>query len=487
VRDDISAYTQPALPKVLQIIETNRKLEKHVKRSIAVKINSRETLASASAVINPYALAEVVSGRRIKWKAVKDAPKLLETILQTPYEELFDPKYNGPLYFGFRLNEQMKLEPARTPLLDIEVLLAANDLEVPLDTVAAIEHLADLGPRYRVEEVGAIPVQQAEIVGNRLHLILQLPSQDRLPKLARVFTKAVLAKVAPDPETVGKSKDWTPPDATWSDAGRFFNEAAEFSDPIQGAVANCYFIAALSAVAWAMPFRIRHLTRATGQAQEWFTNLIQFFKPDSGGQIDKEVEVTDTVPLNPGGGFLYARSSEAGEIWPAIYEKAYAKLKTGTTSDHPDILATAWGDCVWATAQLTGGRREYHNTADNTADKLWDVVRANSLGGRTFNPMTPWTYSSGDAAPKKVVYADANVVGSHCYTILGWDYRDGRKYIILRNPWGNTEATVQNLTGTTWLWDISWWRPIDLADNDGTFAVEVSAFKQYWAGLGVVK
>lgn len=446
-----------------------------------------ETIGTSSAVINPYALAEVVSGRRIKWKEVQDAPRLLESILQTPYEELFDPKYNGPLYYGFRLNEQMKLVPERPPLLDIKVKLEANDLEVPLNSVSDIKRLEDLGPRYKVEQVGTITVQRAEVVGNQLQLTLRLPSEDRQSKLARVFTKEVLATIAPDPKTVGKSTDWTPPNATWGDAGRFFNETSEFFDPIQGAVANCYYIAALSAVAWAMPFRIRHLTRATGQGQEMFTNLIQFFKPDSGGQLDKDIEVTDSVPLDAGGGFLYARSSELGEIWPAVYEKAYAKLKTGTTSDHPDILATAWGDCVWATGQLTGGRREYHNTADNSADKLWDLVRANSLSGRTFNPMTAWTYSSGDDAPTKVVYADANVVGSHCYTILGWDYRDNRKYIILRNPWGNTEATVQNLAGTTWLWDISWWRPINLAVVDGTFAVEASAFKQYWAGLGVVK
>ena len=446
-----------------------------------------ETTAISSAVINPYALAEVVSGRRIKWKEVENAPRLLESILQTPYEELFDPKYNGPLYFGFRLNERMELERAPLPYLDITISEKANDLEVPLDSLASIERLADLGPRYRVDDVGSIRVQHAEIIGNRLRLILELPQEERSQRLARVFTKAVLAKIAPDPETVGKSNDWTPPDARWDDAGRFFNEAAEFFDTIKGAVANCYYIAALSAVAWAMPYRIRHLTRATGQNQDRFTNMIQFFKPDSGGQIDKEIEVTDTVPLNSWGGFLYARSSETDEIWPAVYEKAYAKLTTGTTTDHPDILSTAWGDCVWATAQLTGGRREYHNTADNTADALWNQVRANSLSRRTFNPMTAWTYSSGDAAPKKVVYADGNVVASHCYTILGWDYRDGRKYIILRNPWGNTEATVQTLAGTAWLWDISWWRPIDLAVMDGTFAVEASAFKQYWAGLGVAK
>lgn len=443
--------------------------------------------ATKSAVINPYALAEVVAGRRICWKEARDVPRLLESLLQTPYEELFDPRFEGPLYAGFKIDAKGNVVPARSPLLDVKLKIDGNDLTAPLPSLLNIEKLGDLGPRYQVNNVGGIPVQHAEIVGTQLHLTLRLPDRERLQRLVRVFSPDVLATVAPDPKTVGKSKDWTPPGATWSDMGRFFNETAEFFDPIQGAVANCYYIAALSAVAWAMPYRIRHLTRALGAAQDSFTNMIQFFRPDSGGVVDRAIEVTDTVPVNASGNMIYARSSEAGETWPAIYEKAFAKLVTGISGDHPDILATAWGDCVHATARLTGGHREYHDTANNSADHLWDLVRGNSQGGRTFNPMTAWTYGSGSDAPKKVVYADANVVGSHCYTILGWDYRDGRKYIILRNPWGNTEATVQNLTGTSWLWDVSWWRPITLAVVDGTFAVEASAFKQYWAGLGVAK
>jgi hypothetical protein len=450
-------------------------------------ISSPGRVATNSAVINPYALAEVVSGRRIKWEEVKDPPRLLEAILQTPYSELFDPKYQGPLYEGFRLDESGQLVPSRSPLLDVVIDLASSDLEVPLEDEINITHISDLGPRFNVDDVGTVPVERAIAEGGFLHLMLRLPEKDRLRRLARVFTKEILAIIAPDPETVGSSPDWTPPGATWGDAGNFFNETSEFFDPIQGAVANCYYIAALSAVAWAAPYRIRHMTRATGQAQERFTNLVQFFQPDSNGKLDKEIEVTDDVPLSAGGGFLYSRSSEPGEIWPAVYEKAYAKLKTGISGDHPDILATAWGDCVYATAQLTGGQREYHSTVDVSADQLWNVVRANSIGGRTFNPMTAWTYSSGDAASKKIIYADANVVASHCYTILGWDYRDQKKYIVLRNPWGRTEATAQALAGTTWLWDISWWRPIDLTVVDGTFAVEASAFRQYWAGLGLAK
>lgn len=442
-----------------------------------------------SAVINPYALAELVAGRRINWKAVEDRPRLLEEILQTPYEELFDPIYEGPLYIGMRLNEKMQLEPARSPLLDVEVKVSVNDLETPVDTLS-IQFLRDLGPRFDTDDIGSIPVQAAELEGFRyLRLRLRLPERERWQRLAQVFTPAVVKTVAFDPQRSGnKAADWTPPNATWGDPGRFFNEAAEFFDPIQGAVANCYYIAALSAVAWAMPYHIKHLTRAIGPGQQQFTNMIRFYKPDSGGVVDKEIEVTDTVPLNSAtNNFIYCRSSEAGEIWPAVYEKAYAKLVTGHTGDHPDITATAWGDCVWATAQLTGGKRHYYATASHSADALWNLVRANSLSYRTFNPMTAWTYSSGQASEQKIVYSDANVVASHCYTVLGWAFRNDRKYIVLRNPWGNTEATAGALAGTVFFYDVSWWRPINLADVDGTFAMEASAFKTYFAGIGVAK
>ena len=138
-----------------------------------------------------------------------------------------------------------------------------------------------------------------------------------------------------------------------------------------------------------------------------------------------------------------------------------------------------------ATAQLTDGKRYYYST------NLWDLVRAKSRGGRTFNPMTAWTYSSGQASEKKIVYADANIVASHCYTILGWAYRSAPplywKYIILRNPWGKTEATTSTLSGTAALYDISWWLPINLALIDGTFAITNDAFKRYFAGMGMVE
>ncbi|MBX3080778.1 MAG: hypothetical protein KF716_04030 [Anaerolineae bacterium] len=448
-----------------------------------------QTSGQNNAVINPYALAELIAGQKINWKELPNPARVLEDILQTPYEELFDPKFEGPLYTGLRLNEKMQLERVRSALLDVSVMPYASDLDDTTMTFTYdIKKLGELAPRFKTDSVGDIAVERADLVGNRyLQLTIKLPEEKQLKRLARVISPEIARTISFDPTYERITLDWLPGIGGWADQGRYFNEATEFFDPIQGAVANCYFIAALSAVAWARPYQIRHMTRATGYAQQSFTNQIRFYKPDSGGVVDKDIEVTDRVPVDGNGNFIYARSSETGEIWPAVYEKAYAKLLTGTSGDYPSIPATAWGDCVWATAQLTGQNRHYYNNASLSADQLWDLVRANSSGHRTINPMTSWTYSSGDAAPKQVSYSNGNIVGSHCYTVLGWDYRDGKKYIILRNPWGNTEASVATETGTFWAWDVSWWRGLNLAVIDGTFGIEAWAFKAYFAGIGVVK
>jgi hypothetical protein len=446
-----------------------------------------EGVAQNNGVINPYALAEVIADRKIPWKDLPDAPRVLEEILQTPYEELFDPAFGGPLYTGLKLNSKLELVPERSPLLDVELNLDLNDLENPL-TNLEIKKLADLGPRFNTKDIGSIEVTSAELVHQQyLQLMLRLPDEERLQQLARILSRDLVATISYDPKSQGMSKDWNAPHSLWSDPGRFFNEGTEFFDPIQGAVANCYYIAALSAVAWAKPFQIAQMTRATGAGQQSFVDMIRFYKPDSGGTLDKQIEVTEAVPLTISGNYIYARSSETDEIWPAVYEKAYAKLKTGTTGDHPDITATAWGDCVWATAQLTGGHRYYYSNATNSADDLWNLVRANSLSYKTFNPMTAWTYSTGDAAARHLNYSSATIVASHCYTVLGWAYYNNRKYIVLRNPWGNTEATVATLSNNVWMYDISWWRPINLNIVDGTFAMEAWAFKEYFAGIGVAK
>jgi hypothetical protein len=74
-------------------------------------------------------------------------------------------------------------------------------------------------------------------------------------------------------------------------------------------------------------------------------------------------------------------------------------------------------------------------------------------------------------------------------------------YVILRNPWGGTEATVGTVGGTWVAWDAPYglsvtspaaggrgfWRSIDLAASDGIFALRADTFRTYFSGFGVVK
>lgn len=275
----------------------------------------------------------------------------------------------------------------------------------------------------------------------------------------------------------------------WIDPGHYFEEYSEMTDPIQGTVGNCYFIAALSSVAWARTYVIAQRNRAT-DTSGGFVNMIEFYRTNKW----ERVEVTEKLPLHfPGNVFIYARSSDRGEIWPSVYEKAYAKWRTNHAGDRPDYNSLRGGDPVWATRQLTGLTPHYVLTLSQSAGNIWQKIRSNCMSHKTYNPMVAWTYPSGDLSPDKVNYSDANLVANHAYSILGVNYANNRKYVVLRNPWGWKEATL-NIDGGIWVaWDTPYyggqgfWRTINMARGDGIFALRVDTFKKYFAGFGWVK
>lgn len=327
-------------------------------------------------------------------------------------------------------------------------------------------------PHALLEKAFGIPVKKLfdHTSGSPLFI-----SQEQI----RLHLKGEKVTVGAMPIAVGGGID-TGSSMVWADPGTFFGEAAEFFDPVQGGVGDCYLIAALASVAWARPYVIAQRTRATGGAQQQFVNMIQFYD----GANPVQVEVTENLPLtNPGNLYIYCRSREAGEIWPAVYEKAYAKWRTGS-GDQPNIPAIAGGDPVGAAAQITGLTPTYYWNDSLSEDDIYQRVRENSLSRRTFNPMVAFTFCS---SPPPVDYAGTGIVGCHAYSILGWDYRNNQKYIVLRNPWGFQEASI-NVDGGDWMaYDNSFWRTVPLADNDGTFALRADTFKKYYWGFGVVK
>jgi hypothetical protein len=177
---------------------------------------------------------------------------------------------------------------------------------------------------------------------------------------------------------------------------------------------------------------------------------------------------------------LYARSFEAGEIWPGVVEKAFAQWRQGTTNDHPNLTVLNGGDPVWASAALADRSPQYFGHSGQTAASLRTLVKSHRASYRTFDPLTAWTYGT---APDGLSYEDAHIVGSHAYAVLGWTsgtvlarafesllarstsaarsqladssfvlepwFVLNRDYVVLRNPWGSTRARPAHATASS--------------------------------------
>ena len=422
--------------------------------------------------INPYALTEALTGRKVDWTK-SESIQIMEDALETDYNELFDMKFNSPLYAGLKLNSQNMAEQVAASEITIRT---EKDMETPdVSSLKTLSELKILG----VKNLDTAKISSGRLSRGVLNLKLNVPAMDK--SLSKTRLSKQLAAIVLGP---GTAVDWTPANGVWRDMGDFFNDVTEFNDPIQGAIGNCYFIAALAAIAWADPYQIVHRNRATGTGETARVNAIQFYSKGGGKDApSKLVEVTDLTLVNSSSNQpIYCRSNDAGEIYPALYEKAFAKWILKTNSDKPDITQTAFGDMVKATAQLNNKTPYYYNTTGHTGDQLYTIVRENSMSYKTIHPMTAWTYGSGKN------YTGTNVVGNHAYTVLGWAYKNTKKYIVLRNPWGVTEpAGLNSYQGVLSFFDKSFWRPISMIGNDGVFAIEANSFQNLFAGLGVAK
>jgi hypothetical protein len=378
---------------------------------------------------NPYALAELAVGRKVNWKSITDHEAFVERTLGVSIDTLCAP-VAGNLMLSGSTDSQKVLSGIHEGKAEKAAAFRSHSKGGPMETM-----LSKLSPDAQ----------------------------------ARVIAALVGAEK-------GAGPGYTPPGAEWADPGDFFEEAAEYFDPVQGGLGDCYFIAALSAVAWSRPYAIMQRARSIGAGPQAFVDRIDFY---SNGV--KSIEVSERVPLMKSThAWIYARSSEAGEIWPAVYEKAFAKWKTGDPTDEPNYGPIAGGWPVQATTELTNLTGVTRTCSSLTADQIWSAVRSNSLSYRTFNPVTAWTFC---VSPAPVDYTGTGIVGYHAYTVLGWAFVNNIKYVVLRNPWGHNGPVINSLPGNWSAYDVSFWRSVQL-NAGGVFAIPVDTFKKYYWQFG---
>lgn len=467
--------------------------------------------------INPYSLCEVILGQPINRDSVS-AAQTLATVLQKDYDELFDMKYGSVIYAGLKFNPKSNVAE-RLGEHDMHTL-TEDDLATPdMSKIMKINDLTRIG----IENIGDTPVKLAWVQNGQLRLVLQSE------KLFRGLCSQAITKSLRDTTTPfhKEARDWNPPNCTWetpTDIARRvqqFHElydieggtmehsiasglrqmvphaammARDYDNPVQGAVGNSWLISALLAVAWSDPFAINRNVEApkpderSKEKDRTFRVKLHSKGGDNDGPTET-VEVSYDIPLNNSTNMpLYCQpSGSLSVVWPSLYEKAFAKWVTGSSSDHPDITqlspSARGGDPVKAMAQITDGKPNYYFTHSRSAADLIGLVRGNSVNFKCIRPMVAYTHASGP------MYKGSNMVANHAYTVLGWAFPGGSKqYFIIRNPWGVTEA--KGLTSYLGMLDTvnaNIWPPAKLLDSRGVHAIEASAFKDCFACLGMCK
>jgi hypothetical protein len=263
----------------------------------------------------------------------------------------------------------------------------------------------------------------------------------------------------PDPEPWKErhvNPDGTPSVGKARFTGPLFVDGINPDDVKQGQLANCYFPAAVSAVAVTHPEVLKDMIKENPDG----TYSVTFKEPSfSGTPRQRTVTVDGDLYTRPNGTALYGASRNAGgkeemEMWYPILEKAYAAYKgnsydkIGNGGSTADVLGS-----------LLGVHTNYRTLDENTMDGVFKSMQAAQEKGL---PMTTATY--GKDGPEAERYAGVRIYPWHAYTVMSVREEDGNKIVQLRNPWGSSE-------------------PGNDGKDDGIFELPLKDFAHYFSGV----
>lgn len=243
-----------------------------------------------------------------------------------------------------------------------------------------------------------------------------------------------------------------------------------YDDPLQGSNYGCYFIAALSSIAWFFSNYPPGKASQQGAIVRDPWNPIQFRKNSityslSGSGVAPNPTTTGvntdyTLPKKSDDTFAAAKPKSGASSWVPYYEKTFARyLETIGDIDppspiinQPKICAVPCGDPgeTLRALMLKDSIERYIMDIDdpefdsNNPTTVWNKLSgsvAERLSIPVYNnarktkvPAVARTYIT---APAGCDYDTDLIVAAHAYSLLGIiQYNLTDKYVILRNPWG---------------------------------------------------
>lgn len=238
-----------------------------------------------------------------------------------------------------------------------------------------------------------------------------------------------------------------------------FDDKIQPDDIKQGYLGDCYFLAALAALA-EKPSRIFNLfLTPTDNPQKYYACKILYKGKWKTIDIDEYIPTLNNAP---------AFSKAIGpEVWVVLLEKAWSKLY----SSYKRIEA---GYPEEGLHDLTGAHIQAYRTkaADFDKEEFWRYLLEAEA--------KDWAMIASSQPGSDTNTSTTGIVLGHAYTLLGAYDLQGNRLVKLRNPWGKSESKSE------WNDNDSRWNSVSQADlmrlgfnknaNDGTFFLNFNEF-----------
>lgn len=294
----------------------------------------------------------------------------------------------------------------------------------------------------------------------------------------------------------------------WVRIGAYLSRPPLVTDPRQGLVGNCFFIASLAGTAWVRPdVIVAHSWRGGAPAAEppSTTPTITFADPRSGRLTDTRIGVGGALPISVRYVDLcdslrpFCHTGNSDQTWPDVYEKAMRvwvsrndppRMTVAPTSDidanaplyfldensHPANVIAGGDGQTWIA--WLGGRADQWSTLGAVLARFFGTD--DEVFGERVTIGDLWTYldehCDAQGKVRSVIYACSiplewspprGIVPEHAYTLLGIDRV--RRLVYLRNPWGSlSPGDPAAQTGE--------WMGLRLGMDDGVGAVTLQSF-----------
>ncbi len=238
--------------------------------------------------------------------------------------------------------------------------------------------------------------------------------------------------------------------------GPLFIDGPKPDDVRQGAIGNCYFPAAMAAIAASNPKAIENMIKDNGDGT--YTVTFHSASSYSGGR-PVEVTVDGDLYVRSFGGPIYGGSlggstaPDKMEMWFPIVEKAYAQWKGSY-----DKIGNG-GVAGQVMAEVLGKPYSYENLSASNATMMYERIKKAEADGKS---MAAGTYGTDQSAR----YTNTGVYANHAYTVLGVEEVNGEKFVKLRNPWGQSEYGYDG-------------------KNDGFFSIPLDKFAELYRAVHI--